>query len=1469
MQKWALLGVFALAWCSAQVSVQTWPESASFVTQVSTLDSALTLSQQLPTTLISLHPSANTYQITAYIQLSQRLRIHGHLQTILFSAQLEVLNTAELQIVNATLSAGLSPFPYINSAGQVLFEACVFQYFRSPLLFLASGGLEVQQSRFSSNSGTMIKAQGSDTWLRMGEVEVSGHSGSFLVVEPDSRTAGNLTVSLQGVNFIGNTAGTDKELLLVSARNTFQVATISFQSLRFEDNSVCLSNFEGTHMSIHVQNCSFARNSETAVHLSLSDSSILLSNSSYIQNSGLLFDISRLQGSLLFLNSSVSRQRKARIVYIDNSGPSDLCDFKVANSSFANCTLQAGTFIALSCQLTLTTSVISHVVDLSSSSALQGLFVLRYGGLSLVSMTISDSGSSTILIQAQMAALFIANSTISNPISGQRLMIMVVLSQINIQQSVISGGSIDVQNSGKLIGSTAIMYLSFYLSTVYIADLTVHNQRIYQSAICLQAYSYFNLTNIRLENMQGSVLVGMLNSTGSISGFTVVNCMVDYFLVLTSSNSFLTLSRVKLRDVNVAGVQLGCVLYSGLHSKMTVESLDVGNLAAVALLQGRQTQVYMKDVTVQRSNFTYLLSNILKSNVTIAGLRYEQSNGGFLFAIQAYIHLSDLYIGSICPGNLLMLGYGSSVVLQRTVLRDIIPSQGLGKFIEASKLTITDSDFAYFGSGWGDGFKVDRSLVTINNSSFSHFNVSLFQLQFSSILIQNFHCWDGFSPALFEANRLAYGGILGCLNCQTVAIDGLVVRNVSARLGGALAVRSTETSSGLVVEIANSRFESCRGNTGGAVYISKVGLKVANSVFRYNVANDQGGAIDVSLVSGDAIVMHSVFQSNSAQSGGGLHWHLSPVLFINTTFIHNSAYYGPDIASYGHSLRSNTTSEVVSGAPFDLNFELLDHYGQIVNLTTNTELRLQSPAHMEGMLVAVAKSGLFSLHGVRIYTKPGTSLAVQGATSEGKIATSVQLSFRNCTVGETYREDRCEYCLPGSVSFSPNDSECSLCPSSTFCPGGSVFIINTHYWRTSATSTKIQLCPLKAHCLGGNATACEVGYTGKLCTECRENWYRVRLRECEECPPLWLLCVQELLLVLLLSFFGLVIVKVSASKKGCFGLIALKVGIGHAQLLTTLSPLGIAFPVSIRRFLYAISFVSSLGLADLPLTCLGFSHPEYIKAGLASCLIPCLFLLYCLSLLVCSKPWKVRVTILITSSLQFTPLVIVLASIPLLVCDSIGTKEKWLITDMSELCWTNVHTKIITGLLFPSLIINLMLVLALIVTCLAYLPRQVQDKYFPLWVSGNRWRYWDVALVLYRIICLWLTVTIMAYHELIQLTSLLACVIVMEILTVSLRKWTIETIEGLLLTITSSLLLALSALLVAYYMHAEPDELRYEYSSGLAFVMLNSAFFFLCLYFVLSCKQVEVSTQSPVSVTREESSSFHLAAPNNSLAEQV
>ena len=98
------------------------------------------------------------------------------------------------------------------------------------------------------------------------------------------------------------------------------------------------------------------------------------------------------------------------------------------------------------------------------------------------------------------------------------------------------------------------------------------------------------------------------------------------------------------------------------------------------------------------------------------------------------------------------------------------------------------------------------------------------------------------------------------------------------------------------------------------------------------------------------------FTNNTAlDAGGAIKWDdVMPSNLTNNTYLNNSAFYGPDIASYpinliridshNMTLDDEPIENVASGLPanYTIRMELLDHYGQRVMSDSVSEITLVS-----------------------------------------------------------------------------------------------------------------------------------------------------------------------------------------------------------------------------------------------------------------------------------------------------------------------------------------------------------------------------------------------------------------------------------------------------------------------------------------------------------------------------------------------
>ena len=143
------------------------------------------------------------------------------------------------------------------------------------------------------------------------------------------------------------------------------------------------------------------------------------------------------------------------------------------------------------------------------------------------------------------------------------------------------------------------------------------------------------------------------------------------------------------------------------------------------------------------------------------------------------------------------------------------------------------------------------------------------------------------SNSLFVDNRASdYGGAIAGRSYSTIEIDNTVFKNnyASNRAGGALYLIDSE------LRMSNSQLINSTSVFGGAITLISSDLNATNITARNNKAKYYGGAV-YSLY-GDAVIVNSTFNGNSARDGGALFIDDADVFKIdNNHFANNFANY--------------------------------------------------------------------------------------------------------------------------------------------------------------------------------------------------------------------------------------------------------------------------------------------------------------------------------------------------------------------------------------------------------------------------------------------------------------------------------------------------------------------------------------------------------------------------------------------------
>ncbi|CAI2367043.1 unnamed protein product [Moneuplotes crassus] len=413
-----------------------------------------------------------------------------------------------------------------------------------------------------------------------------------------------------------------------------------------------------------------------------------------------------------------------------------------------------------------------------------------------------------------------------------------------------------------------------------------------------------------------------------------------------------------------------------------------------------------------------------------------------------------------------------------------------------------------------------------------------------------------------------------------------------------------------VKELSHSEFKDNFSNSsGGAISMTNSKLAIESTNFTRNSATEGGAIIFecTSFASCELNITKSIFEKNSATvKGGAISYNYNYPNIIETTFINNSAVYGPNYASYPARIgeRNSTINDpieidnVASGIIITENLELalidlddqvmvLDDENQILILPsdsskssvsgTNTAQVKQGVAVFDNLALEVSKE--LRKSNFSVSSKSINSAKVKEVLGSSFQQKELEASFRDCQPGERILGDKCEVCAAGTYSLSYNSTECAKCDFDAECLGGSEIYLRSGHWRRFHNSTKVVECINKDSCKGeykpdGSSPAvCAEGYTGNLCAQCVVNdevkYERVNDYECRKCPnAVWngFQVIGVILLVLAFYIF-LVIINVRKTSESELS-VMLRILANYLQLITVSTSITNNFPSSILAISY-------------------------------------------------------------------------------------------------------------------------------------------------------------------------------------------------------------------------------------------------------------------------------------------------------------
>ena len=143
-------------------------------------------------------------------------------------------------------------------------------------------------------------------------------------------------------------------------------------------------------------------------------------------------------------------------------------------------------------------------------------------------------------------------------------------------------------------------------------------------------------------------------------------------------------------------------------------------------------------------------------------------------------------------------------------------------------------------------------------------------------------------------------------------INCIFINNTAGEYGGAISTGFLADD--ISVNITNCVFINNSAPMGGAIQIKGYNVKVSNSIFEGNEANESdGGAIFI--VGNNALIINSTFNSNSARNfGAGIFINGSDASILNSSFEKNLADYGAAVYVFGANANlfsSNFTNHII------------------------------------------------------------------------------------------------------------------------------------------------------------------------------------------------------------------------------------------------------------------------------------------------------------------------------------------------------------------------------------------------------------------------------------------------------------------------------------------------------------------------------------------------------------------------------
>lgn len=1340
----------------------------------------------------------------------------------------------------------------IDVVGSLEVEECEVQIEEHGIV-VYGGAVTIVDSWVGHSKDGFIRIEGHGVRTVMRNVTFAGHTQTLLSL--GSAAAGEIAVEALESLFERNTA---TALFQLSAFSANLSLSLRITDCRFVCNTGEVFSSFVTSLTTAIRNCSFLEgNSGLLLHGTAAN--VTISNIVWTGNSGLFLQSALQQVLISVSNISIRNQRKAGFVALSGLKEASSCllfldEVDYRDSTYFNTDRSAGLLLLQTCSCFLTNAYIANVSIEGHFGQYNGFIDIQQSYLQVNSLQMANCTTNQVFFYLILSSTFISNLKMQHIKAGLNSLIIGTLSPSLIFSNVRISSAVATSTSD-MVGITTkeLMYFTMQLVNITIADIVLDSAEC--KCVLCSFFGASHVSNLQLHSM--AVKTGVIAIAGhenASSNFTIINSAVNG---VWGGGVYCS---IRANGLTLHSSTLFFVFGCGTYSLCSAANLAVSSVTAEVLLLGGHTcRISVQTLSVTHSTFKFAFKVAPQTSISVRNSSFEDSELGLLRLYKCSFFLSDSHLLNLRSRETFLVGTQSDVAFDRVTATNVSVGQW-GRFTENSTLSLT-----YFKAARLEGtvgIKLAQSSVSLANSQIEQFPFTFLEVNNGNVTLT----WSKFFYGGSTDRQISQrGALLSCSHCPLIYVHSVTASHLLSPEGGAISALYS------LVFITNSWLEHCVAMKGGALQLTQTPYTLQSSNFTNCWANITGGALDTVNSDLHSTIRHCQFVRNTALQGGAVNFHQQVGELVDSFFEKNSADYGPDLASYGIKARiapSFPLADVfLSGnsLPSALDIEVLDHYGQVVHVDSVSELRFLATNAISyaGASSLLCERGTFHLYNNGFYAPPGTSqvaLFIVNFPKAESVTLRVPLSFRPCESGEIHQANSCIVCLSGTYSFFPNDTSCALCPRHAFCKGKNIVEVDSGHWRSSNNSATVYTCPHASACEGGQQSTCSGAYTGKLCTGCAEDYYRVGTLYCEKCSK-WMAVCQVILFIV--QYLGVLYWAERCVKRDGKGFVEMWLWLEHSQYLMVLLRLKTELP---SLFYYAIRpfhFLGSLSVSSIPLSCLFPASDVVYEKVYISVAMPLLLLLPKLVTALISfeaASWKAFVRRWLLLSLLCGAALIEAGS-DLLISFSLGDSKRWLYNDASIEAWSSAHSNYLLYVFVPSIILCVILPLPILFLAIrknCSIVAFLIDRWQPMWtfvgICGHIW----------KLIFIFTVILVSDLPHLFQIAVALALLIPAVVVLVACRP-PVQTGNLFYLAVCSRMVVYASFSAAGYYAGSSSDEVISGFCFGFAFILGNLCFFAVYAYTIHQDTRQILNIARPSDSAQGEMCSLDLFVPPNSL----